>query len=130
MRKVGKLWVGAACSAAFLAAGLPYWLVPYGKLNLPDALLHPGLGLVAVGALTVRLAGAASFSRSTHALGLTVPAAVSARVVVDCLHDPTAHNLWPFELVIALIVGYACALAGALAGSAAVRAMGLDAGAD
>jgi ABC-type branched-subunit amino acid transport system permease subunit len=31
--------------------------------------------------------------------------------------DSSAHNLWPFELVIAILVGGAVAVAGALIGS-------------
>ena len=39
------------------------------------------------------------------------------RAVVDGVKDHTSHNLWPLELIIALIVGFLCALAGSIAGS-------------
>jgi ABC-type branched-subunit amino acid transport system permease subunit len=42
---------------------------------------------------------------------------VLARVIVDVVRDPTSHNLWPFEIVIAVLVGAAAAVAGALLGS-------------
>jgi hypothetical protein len=42
-----------------------------------------------------------------------------ARVLVDCARDPTAHNLWPLEIFIALLVGFSCAFVGAIAGSVA-----------
>src|SRR5688500_11230611 len=32
---------------------------------------------------------------------LSVPVAVLARVVVDAAKDPTSHNLWPLEFIIA-----------------------------
>ena len=44
-----------------------------------------------------------------------------ARVVVDTMRDPTSHNLWPFEVVIAFMVGLAGAVPGALIGSAIRR---------
>jgi len=33
------------------------------------------------------------------------------------LSDPTSHNLWPLELIIAAVVGVVCSLAGAVIGS-------------
>src|SRR5688572_18357240 len=100
MRRSRRSWLQIAFWASFLAMGVPYWLVPYGQLNLPDALLHPGLMVVAFAALCVRASGAAPFSRTLNTVGLAVPAAVMARVVVDAFRDPTSHNLWPFEMVI------------------------------
>jgi hypothetical protein len=32
--------------ASFYAAGIPYWLIPYNKLNLPRALMEPSLLVV------------------------------------------------------------------------------------
>jgi hypothetical protein len=45
-------------------------------------------------------------------LGGSVPAAVLARVAVDMAKDPTSDNLWPFEFIIAAIVGVLCSSAG------------------
>jgi hypothetical protein len=39
-----------------------------------------------------------------------------ARVIVETSQDPTSHNLWPLELIIAAAVGLVFALAGSLAG--------------
>jgi hypothetical protein len=39
-----------------------------------------------------------------------------ARVVYETAIDPTSHNLWPFELVIAAGVGFLIASAGSLVG--------------
>jgi hypothetical protein len=33
-------------------------------------------------------------------------------ILWDTAHDPTAHNLWPFELVVALVIAFV--LAGAI----------------
>jgi hypothetical protein len=43
------------------------------------------------------------------------------RVVVDAVIDPTTHNLWPFEVVIASLVGGACSILGAAIGLLAAR---------
>lgn len=102
--------------AAFVAVGVPYWLIPYRQVNLPNALLTAGLVAVPLAALLLRWFGAAHVWLATVVAGSAVPAVVMARVIVDCVQDPTAHNLWPFEVVIACVLGFASALVGALAG--------------
>jgi hypothetical protein len=109
---------------SFLAVGMPYWLIPYHRLNLPDALLGAGLVVVGIAAFALRAWGAAPFWRATMIAAASVPAVVLARVIVDAARDPTSHNLWPLELVIAMLVGFACALAGALLGSLVARMFG------
>ena len=49
------------------------------------------------------------------------PAAVFARVIYDVARDSTTHNLWPFEIVLALGPGLLAGLAGAIAGALMVR---------
>jgi len=44
-----------------------------------------------------------------------------ARVVYEVVPDPTSHNLWPFELALAVVPGFGPALAGAVAGGLAAR---------
>ncbi len=110
-------WLAAAFLSSFLAVGLPHWQIPYAQVSLPSTLLQPGLLLVVLAAFLLRSRGAATSWQVTALLGAAVPAAVLARVIVDGLEDPTSHNLWPFEVVIALFVGLPCALFGALAGN-------------
>ena len=43
--------------------------------------------------------------------------AVAIRVAVDVARDASTHNLWPFELMIALALGLGAALAGTALGS-------------
>jgi hypothetical protein len=102
---------------AFLAVGLPYWSIPYGSVNLPNAL--PTLGLLVVGGSALFLVASRrlSLGMSIGILGTTVPAAVMARVIVEVAGDPTSHNLWPFELVIAGVTGVVVAGVGALSGA-------------
>jgi hypothetical protein len=117
MGKRTQFGLPIALIASFLAVGLPYWMIPYNELNLPDALMTPGLFAVVFAALLLRAYGGASFWKAASIVGAAVPAAVFARVIWDGAHDPTSHNLWPLEILIALAVGLGCALMGAIAGS-------------
>jgi hypothetical protein len=110
-------WWPLGFLAAFLTVGVPYWLVPYDKLNLPDALLGAGLLVVIAAAALARAYVGRPFLRVVAVMGSAVPAVVMARVVVDGFRDSTSHNLWPFEVVIAVFVGGLAALAGTLLGS-------------
>lgn len=112
-----KYWWQPGFALAFFAVGVPYWLIPYNKLNLPDALLGVELVVVFAVAALARVTSGKSFLRVVMVMGSAVPAAVMARVVVDGVLDYSAHNLWPFEVVIAILVAGAVAVPGALAGS-------------
>ncbi|MGH7381348.1 MAG: hypothetical protein ACREKR_03845 [Candidatus Methylomirabilales bacterium] len=116
MGRTTQYWLIAAFMAGFVAVGFPYWQIPYNKVSLPDALMGPSLFVVGIAALLVRAFGVARFVKTIMVAGAAVPAAVLARVIVDGLKDPTSHNLWPLEVIIALVVGFVCALAGAIAG--------------
>jgi hypothetical protein len=85
-----------------LAVGIPYCMIPYNKVNLPDALPGPGL--------------------------LAVVAAVFLRIVVEGTADPTSHNLWPFEVIIAVGLGFSIAFAGAVIGRLAAKVSGTGGG--
>jgi hypothetical protein len=109
-------WWLPGFAVSFLAVGVPYWRIPYNRLDLPNALVGTGLVvLVATAALTRAISGRGSFIVAS-AIGSAVPAVVVLRVIVDVMGDPTSHNLWPFEVVIAAVAGGAAALAGAFAG--------------
>lgn len=110
-------WLLGACMAALLAVGIPFWQVPYSKVSLPNTLMAPGLLVVVIGAALARAVGQSRFMTTLWVVGLTVPAVVVARVFVDTSLDPTSHNLWPFEVVIAAFVGWFAAAAGAAIGS-------------
>ena len=112
-----NLSLAVAFVSGVLAVGVPYWSMAYGKVKLPVALVGPGL-LVPVGAALLLCASrVASLHKVLLVMGATVPAAVCLRVARDVAADPTSHNLWPFEVVIASFVGFPCALAGAIVGS-------------
>lgn len=96
---------------------MPYWLTPYNQLNLPGGVLGAGLLVVIAAAALARAYGGRPFWRVLAVMGSAVPAVVMARVIVDVFRDSTSHNLWPFELVIAVFVGGLAALGGTLLGS-------------
>lgn len=117
MLKTSNRWLVAAFLVGFFAVGLGYWPIPYSKVSLPNSLY--GIGLIVVGGAAglTRVFSDNSFWRTVLVIGAAVPGAVFARVVFDGLRDPTSHNLWPFEILIALVVGLAVTLLGTLLGS-------------
>jgi hypothetical protein len=110
-------WLGAAFVISFFAVGFPYWQIPYAKVSLPSTLYGAGLLVVGVLAAAVRAVGKARLLAVIFVVGAAVPAPILARIAVDTAKDPTSHNLWPFEFVIAAVIGVLCSSAGALVGS-------------
>lgn len=107
--------------ACFLAIGGSYWAIPYAKLSLPGPLIGPGLFLVFASAFLLRGPARAPFLAAFAAPALAAPAAVLARVGWEVAQDPTSHNLWPFEAVLAVLVGSGAALVGVLIGGVVLR---------
>lgn len=102
--------------AAFFLVGVPHWLTPYNNESTAGVIIG-GAIIAAVAAVARLRIPAARFSAITKAAALAMPAAALARVIVETtLVDPTSHNLWPFEIAAALLLGYAGAVPGALIG--------------
>lgn len=114
--------------AVFFLVGLPYWRIPYASASLPNSLWGPALLVVLAAPVAVLLLSKNTFARTAGVIGLAVPALVMARVLVETFQDPTSHNLWPFELVIASAVGLAVASVGSLAGLAVARLLKVGSG--
>jgi hypothetical protein len=110
------VWSSIAFLASVVIVGIPYWAIPYSRLSLPDALTGPGLFAVGLTAFLLCACGIVGFRLVTLVQAASVPAVVFARVLTDAVKDPTSHNLWPLELVIALGMGLLVASAGALTG--------------
>jgi len=105
--KPGLLWF----SAAFLVSGLPWWLAPYNRFTLSHPLAI--LGCLALVGMSAWVAGGTSLglARGGLVVGAGVPCAVLVRVVVEMAGEPTSHNLWPFEVVLAGLFGFSIAYA-------------------
>jgi len=91
-----------AVLAGTLACGVPLWPLSYREVEFfenPHPLLWLALGASA-GILSTFLLRP---SRALPVLAVTLGfvAAVYGRVQVETAKDPTSHNLWPFEVVIA-----------------------------
>jgi hypothetical protein len=110
-------WLVAAFVLSFFAVGVPYWQIPYAKVSLPSSLYGTGLVVVGVLAAAARAVGKARILTVIFAVGAAVPAPILARITVETTKDPTSHNLWPFEVIIAAVIGVLCSSAGALVGS-------------
>lgn len=117
MTRSSPAWLLIAFLIALVGVGFRYWQLPYPQVSLPDSLYGPGLVAVAVVALMARAFGLARFWKVWLLIAAAVPAAVLARIVVETAADATTHNLWPFEIAIALAVGLGCSLLGTLLGS-------------
>src|SRR6185295_18855203 len=94
-------WLVAAFVISFFSVGFPYWQIPYPKVSLPSTLYGTGLVVVGVLAAAARAVGKARLLTVILAVGAAVPAPILARIAVDTAKDPTSHNLWPFEFIIA-----------------------------
>jgi hypothetical protein len=112
----------------FFVMGLPYWRIPYSSASLPNSLWGPAMLVLLAAPVAVLVLSKNTFARTSGVIGLAVPAMVMARVVVETFQNPTTHNLWPFELVIASAVGLAVASVGSLAGLVIARLLKVGAG--
>ncbi len=113
--------------ASVAAVGLPYWRIPYRDVSLPNALPTSGLIITGLAAFAICAYRVSGFRKAVGIIGAAVPSAVALRALVETSIDPTSHNLWPIELVMAGFVGVACAGVGASLGIGAARINGASA---
>lgn len=104
------LWVAVACVMAMFPL---YWWAFERNPNLPDALYGGCLAVAGIAALLGSWRLRLGFWLSTVAPAFAIAATVMLRVVWDVAKDATSHNLWPFEVAIALGVGVPVAAVGA-----------------
>jgi len=129
IRESGRAGGGFARSGAGVVAlvvgtlvvGVPFWSTPYRDVNLPSAIVGPGSYVVTLASVLLCAVARERFWRAVAFAGAAMPLAVVARVAVETTIDPTTHNLFPFEIAIALGVGFAYAAPGAAAGIALRR---------
>lgn len=103
-RRLGAIAISTA--AGLLACGLLLWPIPYREVSLPG---NPTPSrLLLAGALAGLLAGyliRPGLRTPILAVAAGYVAAVLIRIGVETSHDPTSHNLWPFEVVIVGLFG-------------------------
>ena len=94
-----------------LVCGLPYLF--YGAESPPITITSVALA-IAAGGLALFRPGARWQTGGGVGLGFVV--VVVVQIIVDYSRDPTSHNLAPFEILIALVIGLPPAILGVLLG--------------
>lgn len=104
----------AIAALGCLAAGFVLWPIPYDDVAmLSRDFLTPYAIAGVVAAVAARLAIHESTLRTAGLISAGFASATGLRAIVDLVGDPTSHNLLPFELAIAAVVGFLAGLAGA-----------------
>lgn len=117
-RLAGALLVPAAFLIVVLVLGVPWWQIPYNRIELSNPVLWPGLALLMVlPALLVGLELARARIATLVMLGC-MPAIDVISIGHDTAIDPTTHNLAPIEVVMMLVLGAFIVVPGVLAGVA------------
>jgi hypothetical protein len=113
---IAALLLPLAFVVGVAAIALQVHLVP--PLPPGESYVIMGPGLVVLGVLAAMLVTAriATVPRAVATMAACIPAVAIYHIVVEVSGDPTAHNLWPLELVFGLVVGLGPVLAGALLG--------------
>jgi len=104
--------------AATLAIGVAYWSIPYDQFDASHVEVLPGAILLSL--LTMMLIGKGDPKARTAFLvmSMVAPTVDLIAIVHDTSIDPTTHNLAPFELIIAWLIGAAFVLPGLALGLA------------
>jgi hypothetical protein len=110
------LYLPVAFLVCCLAMGIPYWQTPYEKLSLPDSLYAPGLLLAFICAIVFCVFNT-RLVWSAAVFGCCAPVVVATRIILDVCRDATSHNLFPFELAIAVMLGFLISGIGAMLGT-------------
>lgn len=111
---------------SFLCIAQPYWQIPYSQIALPNSLLGPGALITGALAMFLRLDPKREFSSIVLACGGAFPAVVLSRIIYDVIFDSTSHNLWPFELIIAILCGLFVSAIGGGVGSLLYSSRGVS----
>lgn len=125
MIRRSTLWLACAFVAGFFLVGLPYRAPNSDYLGVPMML---ALASLAAMAMMLVVGEVASPRRAWLTMALCTPAAAFAGIIADMTLDPASHHLWPFELVLALVVGALAVAPGAFAGLLSQRLQNRDLG--
>jgi hypothetical protein len=97
-------WSAVTAVVATGVYGTVWWSAAYADLDF-GAFTLGVFALAAVPAIALRASGVAPFLMAAGTLPAALITAVMVRVAVDVMADPTSHNLWPFEVVFAGVIG-------------------------
>jgi hypothetical protein len=124
MKRPGWIWLLLAFAAVVLSAGIPYWRLSYDQVNRGQFNLVPGALLLLVLTLVLVLTEAASARKIAATMLACVPVIDAISIVQHTARDPTTHNLWPLELLLATLAGAAIVVPAVMLGLALRWALG------
>jgi hypothetical protein len=113
-------WVSVSVVLSTVVLGVVYWASPYSDTDI-STVVGPVLFIAMLPVVALRATGVAPFLLSAAAGAASVVAVVMLRVIVDVSNDPTSHNLWPLEIVIAGVLGMLAGLVAAGLGEVVLR---------
>jgi hypothetical protein len=109
------LWLVGAFAFCCIAGGWIWWRGSYQEYS--DGGFHwETLPLIAGVAFSLSWILDVGIIPSGLIIGSAFPAIILGRIVVDCVQDPTDHNLLPFEVGAAFILGMMMAVPSAALG--------------
>ncbi len=106
----------AFATGLLLHAVFVFQFQPYShRADSTHSLVSLVAGLALAGFLLAWRAPDAAVAFVPLALTLGLLGGNTALIIVDCVKDPTAHNLWPFEMVMLLVISIAAGLGAVVA---------------
>ena len=90
-----------------LLCGIPLWIVDYQHYQLNSIHFKASCAAFGVIALLLFIFTSHRFKEIFLFAAIAHLAALFIKIIQDCIPDPTNHNLWPFEIAIALIIDVA-----------------------
>lgn len=102
----GPLGLPVAFVATTTAIALPYWAATFDSIR-DDGIFgswHLIAGMLVAGTLLAGMMSEVSLGLVLTVMLTCAPIAVIGRVIIDSASQPTSHNLWPLELVIAAVM--------------------------
>ena len=93
-----------------MLTGTPMWVVDYGQYANNYRIPFSGVIIAAVCAYILAYNTVHKKSKLTLYVIAAHQLAFLIKVYIDCLEDPTNHNLLPFEMLILLVLDAICCL--------------------
>lgn len=109
------LWWGLAFLLGLLGGGIPILLTT--DYEFKSGLLLTWMAVLFLFATIIGIAQPHRAWRWGIAVALGLPVAVILKIIIDSMQDPKLHNLFPFEIIIALFVAVPSSFAGTYFGA-------------
>jgi hypothetical protein len=109
------IWLIAAFALCFITGAWYEWSGSYQE-HLKAGCPWQFFAVTAGVAIAVSSIGGIRIGPTALVVGCAFPAVILGRIALDVAEDPTNHNLWPFEVAIAFILGMVTAFPAAAIG--------------